>query len=163
MGTVCFRPHFHCCMTMLSLLSLLAALCLPGLAPRVARAQTELRPSDHLVSKCYNFPTDNFDSSNNVKLFYGKSPHLVLDTGDAAIDFTLHDLNGDPWNLADALANGDGKPVVLIWGMATCPAYQGLDSQGSDYRWTYWDEISLVKCALLFLCSLFGRFGMLVV
>lgn len=130
---------------MCSSLSLLAAFCLVSLSLPVADAETQLRSSENLVSKCYNFPSNNFDTSNNVKASYGKSPHLVLETGDAATDFTLHDLDGEAWNLADTLLKGGGKPVVLIWGMSTCPAYQGLDSQGSDYRWTYWDENNLVK------------------
>lgn len=68
-----------------------------------------------------------------------------MDTGDTAIDFTLHDLAGTAWNLKHALEKGNGKPVILIMGMATCPAYQGLDSADSDYRWTYWDEQNLVR------------------
>lgn len=105
----------------------------------------ELLPPTELVSNCYNFPKDNFDFSNCVKCTYGSSPHLMLDTGASAIDFTLHDIEGQPWNLQEALEEGDGKPVALIWGMSTCPAYQGLDSQGSSYRWTYWDEYNLVR------------------
>ncbi|CAN0057024.1 unnamed protein product [Ascophyllum nodosum] len=69
----------------------------------------------------------------------------MRDTGASAIDFTLHDVEGQAWNLHEVLEGSDGKPVALIWGMSTCPAYQGLDSQGSSYRWAYWDEYDLVE------------------
>ncbi|CAN0438116.1 unnamed protein product, partial [Ectocarpus sp. 12 AP-2014] len=45
--------------------------------------------------------------------------------GSPAVDFTLHDLDGNRWNLGEVLAAGAGKPVVLIFGMWTCPAFQG--------------------------------------
>lgn len=117
-----------------------AILCVLGL---VGLGGAELLPDTELVTNCFDFPQDNFDTSNSVKSVYGSSPHLVRDTGDSAVDFTLHDINGKAWSLADSL-NG-GKPVALIWGMSTCPAYQGLDSEGSSYRWTYWDEYALVS------------------
>lgn len=104
-----------------------------------------LRPESELSTNCFNFPADNFDKINSVKGTYGSSPHLVLDTGAQAIDFTLHDIDGNPWNLADTLRNGQGKPIALIWGMSTCPAYQGLGSEGSSSRWSYWNEIDLVR------------------
>lgn len=119
-----------------------AALCGIGL---LALANADLLPQTELITDCYNFPQESFDTRNNVKNSYGSSPHLMLETGDSAIDFTLHDTDGEPWNLREALEAGNGKPVVLIWGMSTCPAYQGLDSEGSSYRWTYWDEYSLVR------------------
>lgn len=114
----------------------------------------ELLPPTELVSNCYNFPQDNFDFSNCVKCTYGSSPHLMLDTGASAVDFTLHDIEGQSWNLQEALERSDGKPVALIWGMSTCPAYQGLDSQGSSYRWTYWDEYNLVSTSCPFVSPL---------
>lgn len=115
----------------------------------LTRAESELasdlRPASELVSNCYNFPVANFDTFNSVKGVYGSSPHLVIETGSTAVDFTLHDTDGNPWNLGDALRNGQGKPVVLMWGMSTCPAYQGLDSEGSSNRWTYWHQAELVR------------------
>jgi len=82
-----------------------------------------LRPSSELSSNCFNFPSLNFDRTNCVKCTYGKSPHFFLEPGDSAIDFTLHDLEGNPHTLSDYLKQ---KPVVILFGMATCPAYQGL-------------------------------------
>ncbi|CAN0374315.1 unnamed protein product, partial [Hapterophycus canaliculatus] len=78
-----------------------------------------------LVTNCFNFPEDAFGYGNSVKSTYGASPHLMRDLGDLAVDFTLHDTDGTPWNLGSALEAGEGKPVVIIIGMSTCPAYQG--------------------------------------
>lgn len=108
-------------------------------------ARAELRPQSDLTSDCYNFPKNNFDAYNSIKGVYGTSPHMPLETGADAIDFTLHDLQGNSWNLGEQLKAGEGKPVVLIWGMSTCPAYQGYNSAGSSYRWTYWHEHALVR------------------
>ncbi|CAM9120761.1 unnamed protein product [Scytosiphon promiscuus] len=70
----------------------------------------------------------------------------MRDAGESAVDFTLHDTNGMPWNLGDALEAGEGKPVVIIFGMSTCPAYQGLDyGEDSTTSWAYWDEFKLVE------------------
>lgn len=128
----------------LSLVALLGISCLMPQHLTGGQAQV-LKPSSHLTSRCYNFPDDNFSRDNNVKASYGASPHLVMSPGDTAIDFTLHDLAGTAWNLRNALEKGNGKPVVLIMGMATCPAYQGLNAEESDYRWTYWNEQNLVR------------------
>lgn len=127
-------------------LSLAAVLSIAGLA----QGQQKLRPASELVSNCYNFPKESFDSFNNVKATYKSSPHLVMETGSPAIDFTLHDIDGNEWNLRQALQNGNGKPVAIIWGMSTCPAYEGLDSEGSDFRWTYWNEIELVSVHVIY-------------
>lgn len=109
-------------------------------------AAAELLPETELITNCFNFPQDNFDRGNSVKNTYGSSPHLVLETGSPAVNFTLHDTDGLPWNLGGALEAGDGKPVVLIWGMSSCPAYQGLGyGEGTTYRWSYWNEHALVR------------------
>ena len=108
-------------------------------------ASADLLPEGELITNCYNFPAETFGYTNNVKNSYGSSPHLPLDVGSSAVNFTLHDTAGLPWNLDDALKAGKGKPVALIWGMSSCPAYQGLDSQESSSTWAYWDEFSLVR------------------
>lgn len=110
-----------------------------------AVANAELLPATELITSCYSFPQDSFDLANSVRGTYGSSPHMMLDIGSSAIDFTLHDIDGIPWNLGGALRASNGKPVVLIWGMATCPAYQGLDSDESSAQWAYWDEHALVR------------------
>lgn len=123
-----------------------AALCCCGAVAFLALASAELLPQTELISNCFNFPEDGFGYGNSVKDTYGASPHLMRDLGALAVDFTLHDTNGTPWNLGDALEAGEGKPVVLIFGMSTCPAYQGLDyGEDSTSSWAYWDEYKLVS------------------
>ena len=107
---------------------------------------SNLRPAADLASNCLGFPGRNFQTnSSSVAYVYGKSPILLHDTGDAAIDFTLHDTRGQAWNLRERLEAGGGKPVVLIWGMYTCPAFQGM---GIDSPWDkcgYREEYDLVR------------------
>lgn len=107
---------------------------------------SNLRPASDLTSNCLGFPARNFmTNSSSVAYVYGKSPILLHEIGDAAIDFTLHDTQGQAWNLREQLEAGGGKPVVLIWGMYTCPAFQGM---GTDSPWDkcgYRDEYDLVR------------------
>lgn len=75
---------------------------------------------------------------------------MLLETGDPAIDFTLHDYpDGNAWNLRRELeGEGAGKPVVLIWGMYTCPAFQGMGDDPPIEPWDmcgYRDEYDLVR------------------
>lgn len=85
-----------------------------------------------------------------MKGIYGSSPHLLLEVGRPAIDFTLHDYpDGKAWNLREELErnNGAGKPVVLIWGMYTCPAFEGMGDNPPIEPWDkcgYRDEYDLV-------------------
>lgn len=51
----------------------------------------------------------------------------MVSAGDTAIDFTLPDIDGNLVTLSTLLSE---KPVVLIWGMHTCPAFQGLGNGG---------------------------------
>ena len=108
-------------------------------------ASAGLLPESELVTNCYNFPAEPFSYTNNVKNSYGSSPPLTLQLGSPAVNFTLHDTDGNSWNLDNALTEGAGKPVILIWGMSSCPAYQGLDSEGSSNTWAYWDQHELVR------------------
>lgn len=128
---------------------------------------SELLPQTELSTNCYNFPENSFDAYNSVVNSYGFSPQLMIELGAPAVDFTLHDTDGARWNLGEVLEAGEGKPVVLIFGMSSCPAYEGLNSEGSTDRWTYWHERGLVRdpgkrekccvvlvpvCLLLLLC-----------
>lgn len=74
---------------------------------------------------------------------HGETPHILLQPGDDAIDFTLHDLEGGAWKLSAALEKG--LPVVLIWGMITCPAYQGMGTTPPWDKCGYWHEYELVS------------------
>lgn len=104
----------------------------------------KLRPMSDLSSNCYNFPARNFDRANNIKsLNDGHTPNMPMSIGDDAIDFTLHDIDGNRWVLSEALEKG--LPVVMIWGMFTCPSFQGLRSTPPFDRGSYINEFELVS------------------
>ncbi|CAM9629894.1 unnamed protein product [Pylaiella littoralis] len=123
----------------------ITVICCCGMASSSSGVNTNLLSQTELSTNCYNFPEESFGSSNSVRNSFGSSPHLMLELGTPAVDFTLHDTDGARWNLGEVLETGGGKPVVLIFGMSSCPAYQGLDSDGSTDRWAYWDEHALVE------------------
>lgn len=126
--------------------SRVASLLFCGFAASAGLVGAGLLPETELSTNCYNFPEDDFHRDNSVRNAYSKSPHLMLELGAPALDFTLHDLDGNRWNLGEALEAGQRKPVVLIFGMLTCPAYRGLDSgEDSPNKWTYWHECALVR------------------
>jgi len=102
----------------------------------------ELLPSFELASNCFDFPKETFNLSNCVKCNYGSSPIVVRKAGNAAVDFTLHTLEGKKFNLKAALKD---KPVVMIWGMYTCPIYEGLGTEYPFDQCSHWDEASLVS------------------
>lgn len=100
-----------------------------------------LRSSSELTNSCYGVPENDFGRSNNVKDTYGKSPKVILNVGDIAIDFTLPNSNGELVTLSDLLKE---KAVVLIWGHYTCPAFQGLNSDTLFIGSSYSDEYDLI-------------------
>lgn len=110
--------------------------------------RAELRPQSELSSNCFDFPANNFDVANSIFGVHGNSPHFLLKRGQEAIDFTLHDVHGKPWNLGDALKNG--LPVVMIWGMLTCPAWQGMGTSPPWEKSSYRDEHDLVSLNSIF-------------
>mmetsp|Transcript_11742 Transcript_11742/g.17515 ORF Transcript_11742/g.17515 Transcript_11742/m.17515 type:complete len:260 (-) Transcript_11742:112-891(-) len=105
-------------------------------------SSAEVRPSSELKSNCFDFPSENFNQLNCIKCTYGESPTVLLKAGSIAVDFTLHTLEGKPFNLKSALKE---KPVVLIWGMYTCPAYEGLGYAYPFDECSFWDESGLVS------------------
>lgn len=99
-------------------------------------ASGKLLDDSELTSHCYHFPAKDFGKNNNVKDTYGSSPTLILNVDDNAIDFTLTSSDGvSTVTLSDLLEH---KPVVLLWGHYTCPAFQGFNSDtmfiGSSYE-----------------------------
>lgn len=100
-----------------------------------------LRPKSELSTDCFGFPQENFHRNNCIKCTHGTSPAIPVSVGDAAIDFTLHDLAGIPHTLSHMLQE---KPVVLIWGMYTCPAYQGMGTTYPFDECSYNDEWDVV-------------------
>ena len=109
---------------------------LPGIANIV------LRPEAELTRQCYDFPGTDFGRTNNVRLKYGSSPHLMLDVGDIAINFTLPSVRGQSINLGDMLKD---KAVLLMWGHWTCPAFQGFHSDTTFMYSSYNEENYLVQ------------------
>lgn len=109
----------------------------------LGKARGELRPESELTQECLTFPTNNFNRLYSIKGAYDESPHILLQPGDDAIDFTLHDLKGTAWRLSAALEKG--LPVVMIWGMFTCPVYQGTGILPPFDKGAYWDEFDLVS------------------
>lgn len=118
------------------------ALACAALAARSAAGA--LQPESELTHSCFGFPAKNFNRANCVKSAHGSSPHTAggLAVGDAAYDFTLSDLAGASHTLSDLLA---AKPVVLVWGMWTCPAYQGLGQDAPFDQCSYEDEYNFVE------------------
>ena len=110
----------------------------------VSGAETGLRSESELTHNCFNFPSDNFSRNNAVKAMYGSSPHTAggLEVGDKAFDFTLSDLDGTTHTLSDKISE---KPVLLLWGMWTCPAYQGLGTEKPFDQCSYKDEWDLTE------------------
>ncbi|CAM9684421.1 unnamed protein product [Scytosiphon promiscuus] len=108
-------------------------------------ASAELRPESDLTSNCLNFPARNFDPASSVKAINGgNSPYLPQSAGADAIDFTLHDLDGNRWNLGETLER-TGRPVVMVWGMYTCPAFQGYGDTSPWDECGYRSERDLVE------------------
>ncbi|CAN0085047.1 unnamed protein product, partial [Ectocarpus sp. 4 AP-2014] len=71
----------------------------PGM---VVRVHVELLPETELTSNCFDFPEDNFDRGSCIMAVNGgNTPYHPPETGGDAIDFTLHDLEGRPWNLGE--------------------------------------------------------------
>ena len=107
-------------------------------------AESGLRPESELTHSCFGFPAENFNRNNAIKATYGASPHTAgeLSVGEQAYDFTLTDLDGTKHTLSDKLAE---KPVLLLWGMWTCPAYQGLGTEKPFDQCSYKDEWDLTE------------------
>lgn len=104
----------------------------------------KLRSEDELETDCYGFPTRSFSRQNCVKCTYGTSPHVPVSVGEGLTDFTLPSIDGTYVTLSDVLYE---KPTVLIWGMWTCPAFQGLGEGTSPPfdECSYRDEYDLVE------------------
>lgn len=101
-----------------------------------------LRPETELNRQCYDFPGVDFGRTNNVRSTYGSSPHLMLDVGDIAINFTLPSVSGELINLGTMLKE---KSVLLMWGHWTCPAFQGFHSDTTFTYSSYNEENYLVQ------------------
>lgn len=102
-----------------------------------------LRDESALSHSCYSFPDKDFALDNNVAAKYGSSPHVMLEVGASAINFSLKDATGNKYKLSELLTE---KPVLLVMGMVTCPAFRGLEDSKFPYS-SHRDEYSFTEKA----------------
>eukprot|EP00616_Rhizochromulina_sp_CCMP1243_P007164 CAMPEP_0118966934 /NCGR_PEP_ID=MMETSP1173-20130426/4375_1 /TAXON_ID=1034831 /ORGANISM="Rhizochromulina marina cf, Strain CCMP1243" /LENGTH=246 /DNA_ID=CAMNT_0006915813 /DNA_START=22 /DNA_END=762 /DNA_ORIENTATION=- len=119
----------------------------------LAVALAELDPASQLSSGCFGLPEKGFGLQSNIAQVDadGEAVWVSRAAGDSAVDFTLYDLAGNEVTLSTLL---EDKPVALIWGMWTCPAFQGLRSDypfDQNSRWEEWDVVEKYKDVVTFL------------
>jgi hypothetical protein len=66
--------------------------------------------SDALVDNCFNWPQDEFSSTNKA------SVTTSIAEGALAVEFTLQDVDGNPFTLSDLLQT---RPVLMVFGAYT--------------------------------------------
>jgi len=66
-------------------------------------------PVTELESNCYNWPENEFSSTNHATV-------STISQGSQAIDFTLRDPGGESYTLSSLL---DTKPVLMVFGSFT--------------------------------------------
>lgn len=71
--------------------------------------------SGELVSNCQSWPEQDFSKDTMTTI------RTLMAVGDAAADFELLDLSGNPVRLSTLLRT---RPVLLVLGSTTCPRYQ---------------------------------------
>ncbi len=108
------------------------------LSPPEGPTVSALRPAADLVSHRYGWPEQEFTEQNSVMGEFGSEPWLSLRAGDAAVDFTLDDEHGEPAHLGSLLQT---RPVVLTFGMFTCPAYQLSHKAEADLAKRFGDQL----------------------
>lgn len=102
-----------------------------------------LLPVSSLIGKCFDFPIENFNHENNILAKYPNDPAHFVDESESAVDFKLATYDGDKVVLSDLLKE---KPVVLVYGMHTCPAFQGYYSEKNpSSHMSKYDEWALVE------------------
>lgn len=106
-----------------------------------------LRPTTDLGGNCFGFPSEQFTTNNSIRGKFSHDPFLLVTKGDEAIDFSLHTVAGpletDVVTLSELLVT---KPVVLLYGMYSCPAFQGYYSDNlTETSFSKWDEYALVE------------------
>ena len=69
-----------------------------------------LETDDHLVEGLFGWPETPFSRGNSATI------EIFRHTGNAAVDFTLRNMDGDPVRLADLLRT---RPVLLVPGSYT--------------------------------------------
>lgn len=110
----------------------------------VPSSSSSLRPESELQHSCYGFPGETFHLTNSVQHSHGKSPMTAggMKIGDIMFDFTLQDLDGRSVSLSALLLAK--KPVFIVWGMWTDPAFRGLQTRSAP-KSSFQDEWNLVE------------------
>jgi len=102
---------------------------------------SRLRPETELQGRQFGWPEHDFALDNCVRAEFGVEPWIHLLAGDAAVDFTLEDIRGGTVRLGDLLRE---RPVVLTYGMYSCPAYQISKTAEARLARQYGDRVSFV-------------------
>lgn len=97
----------------------------------------DLKPDSELVQACYGWPDQEFTPKGE----HPTGRETRLNTGDAAVDFTLKDLRGNEHQLAEMLKK---KPVLLVAGSYTCNVFQRKTKQVKQLAKKYGDEVEVV-------------------
>lgn len=102
-----------------------------------------LLPVSSLIGKCFDFPLQNFNHENNILAKYPNDPAHFVDDSESAVDFKVATYDGEKIVLSELLKE---KPVVLVYGMYTCPAFQGYYSEKNpNSHMSKYDEWALVE------------------
>ncbi len=88
-----------------------------------------------------NLPADA-DPVCTIPLYLGSFYTSGKQAGDTAADFTIYDLNGNPFNLATELAKG--KPILLVAGNYTCPVFRNKIPSINNVINTYSAQVTTV-------------------
>jgi hypothetical protein len=75
-----------------------------------------------------------------IPWYLGSFSASGLQVGDTAADFTLYDVNGNPFNLGTALASG--KPVLLVSASYTCPVFRSKVPSINNVISTYGSQVT---------------------
>lgn len=119
---------------MISLTPLLLTLLGCAQTPQVG--PPDLRPAADLDQGCYDWPDTEFNRSEHPS-----GRETFLHTGDAAIDFTLKDVDGKEHRLAQML---EDKPVLIVAGSYTCNIFQKKRKAVTKLARTWSDDITTV-------------------
>lgn len=114
------------------------------LKPTWKAGSSYLQTVSELTGKCFDFPISNFNHNNNIVAKYPSDPTHFVGNSDAAVDFKLSTfIDGDKVVLSELLQE---KPVLLLYGMYTCPAFQGYySSKNPSSHMSKYDEYALVE------------------
>lgn len=97
-----------------------------------------LQGEHSLLTDCFGWPEASFSPENSVLSLYGQQPYLTRRTGDPAVDFTMKTIDGEVVNLKALLST---KPVVMIFGMYTCPVTHATLGHERNLTELYGDDV----------------------